>query len=82
MTNPIELLEPEVLSLPAAERSRLLGQLLASLDTEPEFFAAWMQEAACRDAEIESGITQLAPGPEAMARLRARFPCPPFVTKP
>lgn len=74
MATPIEVLEPEVLSLPAAERSRLLGQLLASLDTDPDIHEAWMQEAARRDAEIESGVATLIPGTEAMARLRARFP--------
>ena len=37
MTIPVEVLEAEVLSLPAPLRSRLLDKLIASLDTDPEW---------------------------------------------
>lgn len=37
MTIPVEVLEAEVLSLPAPLRSRLLDKLIASLDADPEW---------------------------------------------
>lgn len=69
----IEVLEAEVLGLPAAERTRLLERLIASLDADPETQKTWVQEAERRDAEIESGAVSVVPGAEALARLRSDF---------
>jgi putative addiction module component (TIGR02574 family) len=71
MSTSIEVLEAEVLSLPTAERSRLLERLIASLDADPEIAEAWVREAERRDAEIDSGAVSLVPGEQVLARLRA-----------
>ncbi len=72
MSIPVEVLEVEVLSLPPAERSRLLDRLLASLDPDPEWEEAWAQEAERREAEIAAGRSAWLPGEEVVARLRAK----------
>ena len=71
MTIPLELLEAEALSLPKAERSRLLDRLLASLAHDAEWEEAWAEEADRREALVESGQATWINGPEAVARLRA-----------
>jgi len=71
MTMPIEALEAEVLGLTAAERSRLLERLIASLDADPAVEKAWLLEARRRDEEIEAGAVQAVPGELVLARLRA-----------
>jgi hypothetical protein len=67
----IEVLEAEVLGLPAPQRSRLLERLIASLDADPEIKQAWVQEAERRDTEIDSRAVSLIPGEQALARLRS-----------
>jgi hypothetical protein len=71
MTIPIELLEAEVLSLPQADRSRLVDKLLTSLSHASEWEQAWSDEADRREARINSGQAQWVNGPEAVARVRA-----------
>ena len=71
MPKSIEILEAEVLSLPTAERSRLLDRLIASLDSDLELQEAWLQEAARRDAEIDDASAPCVPGEPSLARLRA-----------
>lgn len=71
MPTSIEALEAEVLGLPAAERSRLLERLIASLDADPEIRKAWVQEAERRDAEVDSGAVSLVPGEQVLSRLRS-----------
>lgn len=73
MSIPVEVLEVEVLSLPPAERSRLLDRLLASLDPDPEWEEAWAQETDRREVEIAAGRATWLPGEEVVARLRAKF---------
>lgn len=73
MSIPLEVLEVEVLSLPVAERSRLLDRLLASLDPDPEWEEAWAREADRREAEIATGRSTWLPGEEVVARLRAKL---------
>ena len=73
MTIPVEVLEAEVLSLPQAERSRLLDMLLASLAADPEWEQAWADEADRREAEIEAGRSTWLPGEEVVARMRAQL---------
>ncbi len=71
MAKPVEDLQAQVLSLPAAERSLLLERLIASLDADPEIQEAWMREARRRDTEIQNGTANLVPGEEALAGIRA-----------
>jgi hypothetical protein len=73
MRTALEVLEAEVLKLAPADRSHLLERLIASLDADPEIEAAWEREADRREAELESGVVAEVPGPEAIARLRARL---------
>lgn len=71
MATSIEVLEAEVLGLPAAERSRLLERLIASLDADPEIQKAWVQEAERRDADVDSGAVSLVQGEQVLSRLRS-----------
>ena len=73
MFTTLEILEAEVLRLSAADRSRLLDRLIASLDADKELDKAWDREAARRDAEIEDGTSIAVPGKEAVERLRAQI---------
>jgi hypothetical protein len=73
MAIPIDVLEAEALSLPQAERSRLVDRLLASLGHAPEWEAAWSDEADQREARIAEGQAQWVNGPEAVARIRAKL---------
>jgi putative addiction module component (TIGR02574 family) len=69
----LEVLEAEVLQLPPADRSHLLERLIASLDMDPEVEEAWAREVERREAELDSGSVAAIPGPQAIARLRARL---------
>jgi putative addiction module component (TIGR02574 family) len=73
MSTTLEALEVEVLSLPAAQRARLVERLIVSLDAEPDIENDWAQEVEKRHAEIESGAVALLSGAESLARLRAEF---------
>ena len=73
MSIPVEVLEVEVLNLPAAERSRLLDRLLASLDPDPEWEEAWAREVDRREADIAAGSATWLPGEEVVARLRTKL---------
>jgi hypothetical protein len=73
MQSTLETIEAEVLRLPAAERSRLLDRLIASLDADQAIDQAWDAEAARRDAEIESGASVPVDGKEVVAKLRAQI---------
>jgi Putative addiction module component len=71
MAIPLEVLQAEVLGLPAEERSLLLDRLLASLESDAEWEQAWADEADRREAEIAAGTAHWIPAEEALARLRA-----------
>lgn len=73
MPTLIEVLEAEVLGLPAADRSRLLERLIASLDADPEIQKAWVQEAERRDVEVDAGTADLVPGEQVLSRLRSEL---------
>jgi hypothetical protein len=73
MSIPVEVLEAEVLSLPQADRSRLLDRLLASLERDPEWEAAWASEADRREERIAQGTSSWVSGPEAVARIRNKL---------
>ena len=46
------------------------------LDADPEIEEAWAFEVERRQAEIESGAVSLLPGPETLAKLKAKFQWP------
>ena len=71
MVIPIDVLEAEALSLPPADRSRLVDRLLASLGHDPAWEEAWSVEADRREARITDGQTHWVSGPDAVARVRA-----------
>ena len=73
MPRPLESLAEEVLQLPREARSKLLDRVVASLDADRARDRAWDELAARRDAEIESGASATASGPEVLARLRAEL---------
>lgn len=73
MTIPIDVLEAEALSLPEAERSRLIDRLIASLEKDPEWEIAWSDEADRREARIARGDTAWVRGEDALARIRAKL---------
>ncbi|MBX3696062.1 MAG: addiction module protein [Steroidobacteraceae bacterium] len=73
MSKPIEAIEAEVLSLPQADRSRLVDKLIASLERDPEWEAAWSEEADRREERIARGESSWVSGAEATARLRAKL---------
>jgi putative addiction module component (TIGR02574 family) len=57
----VELLEREVLKLPAEDRARLARELLESLDElQPqELDRVWLEEASRRAAQIDAGEVDL-----------------------
>ena len=69
----VEALEAQALKLPPEDRARLLDRLILSLDEDEARDAAWDALGAQRDAEIESGQVAEIDGPEAVARLRAKY---------
>lgn len=71
MTLPIEALEAEVLSLPPAERARLLDRLINSLDTDRAADEAWLLEARRRDEQLDGGSVKPLPGDVVLAQLRS-----------
>ena len=73
MTTQIEMLEAEVLRLPAAERALLVQALVASLDEDSAVEDAWAVEVDRRLAQIEAGEVNLVPGREALDKLKAKF---------
>lgn len=73
MSSRFEALEAEILRLPPAERARLVERLIASLDTDPEIEEAWATEVERRQADIESGAVSLLPGPETLAKIKAKL---------
>ena len=70
MPIPVGIIEAGALSLPQADRSRLVDRLLASLGHDQEWEEAWSEEANRREARIDVGQAKWVAGPEAVARLR------------
>lgn len=73
MSVTLDVLQAQVLSLPRADRSRLLDRLVASLDMDTETEAQWEQLAQERDVELASGTVPPVALQEAIARLRSQF---------
>lgn len=70
----LETLQAQVLGLSKADRSRLPGRLVASLDVDIAAEEEWERLVEEREAELRSGQVAAVPIEDAMARLRARFP--------
>lgn len=66
-------LEKQALSLPAPDRARLAQRLLESLDdlSDSEREKLWLDEAARRAAQLDSGEVELIPGSEVARKARA-----------
>ncbi len=73
MPIPLETLEAEVLRLSPAERTQLLDRVVASLDADKALDAAWDEEAARRDAEVDNGTSAPILGRDVLVRLRAEL---------
>lgn len=73
MTIPIDVLEAELLSLPEADRSRLVDRLLVSLGHDPSWEEAWGEEADRREAGLTADPRQWLDGQQALAQARARL---------
>lgn len=71
MALPTDVLANQVLQLPAAERAKLLNQVIDSLEADAQRDARWNAVAAQREAEAEADPSALVPAAEALARLRA-----------
>jgi putative addiction module component (TIGR02574 family) len=69
----LEVIQAEVLRLSPSDRSRLLEQLIVSLDADAAVEAEWDAVADAREAEITSGAATAVPLEEALATLEARF---------
>jgi hypothetical protein len=69
----LELLESEALKLSLADRSHLLGRLIASLDVDDELEGAWEREADRRESELAAGRARVVLGSEVIERLRLRL---------
>ena len=69
----LEVIEAQALKLSPQDRARLRDRLILSLDEDKARDLAWDTVAAKRDAEIENGSVEVVDGPQALARLRARY---------
>lgn len=78
MSIPVEVLEAEVLSLPQADRARLIDRLLASLEKDQEWESSWAAEADRRERRIAKAKLHGCPGrrlwPASVKSLRELFP--------
>jgi Putative addiction module component len=74
MSIALETLQAEVLSLPPADRARLLDRLIASLDIDADAEAAWDALADQREQALSAGTSTAVPLELAVASLEARFP--------
>ncbi len=71
MQSQFELLTTEALKLTSDEREAFVQLLLASLATEADIDEALAAEVERRNADVESGKTQVVPIGEALALVRA-----------
>lgn len=72
-TTPIDILEAQALSLPQADRSRLVDRLIASLEIDPAWETEWAAEADHREERISRGDAVWVDGPQAVARIRSKL---------
>ena len=69
----LEVIEAQALKLSPQDLARLLDRLILSLDEDKVRDLAWNAVAAKRDAEVENGSVEAIDGPQALARLRAKY---------
>ena len=74
MDRTIDMLQAEVLKLPAPDRARLLDILLDSIDQDENVERESERIADHRDAELDSGTVRPVDGRAVRACLRAKFP--------
>ena len=74
MARSLEALQAEIMSLPPADRARLIEHLVTSLERDDETESAWDVLAVQRLEELENGTVQGAPLEDIISRLEARFP--------
>ena len=75
MARTVQQVETEIRELAAADRDRLLRDLVADLDGVPDkdIEAAWLAEAQKRYEELRSGTVKAVPADEAIRKARARL---------
>lgn len=73
MPMPVEDLAAQALGLPPEDRAKLVERLLESFEPRSPSQAAWLQLARGRREEVRAGTVAMAPGSEALARVRARI---------
>jgi Putative addiction module component len=73
MPTPVHDLEGEVLSLPPEDRARQLERLIASFEPRSSAQRAWLELARKRQADVKTDKVAMAPGNEALERVRARL---------
>jgi hypothetical protein len=69
----LEDLEAQALSLQAEDRARLLERLIASFEPRSPAQMAWLQLTQRRRDDVRAGRAAMAPGDEALARVKARL---------
>ena len=72
MTTAERLLK-EAMQLSSDEREQLAMELLASIEKEPGYDAAWEAEIERRLKEIDDGTVEMIPGEQVMTELRERL---------
>lgn len=75
MARTVQEIETEIRELAAADRDRLLRDLVADLDGKPdkEIEEAWLLEAQKRYEELRSGAVKAVPADEVVRKARARL---------
>ena len=71
MASKLETLSAEALTLAPEDRVQLAHLLLASIFPSKDVEDAWADEVERRIQAVESGVAQLIPADEAIARARA-----------
>lgn len=72
--NSTESIERQMLRLSPEARAKLVHSLVSSLGnlSAMELEGLWLDEAERRDAELDSGSVEAAPGDEVVNRIRSR----------
>ena len=75
MARKVEEREREIRSLSDDERMRLLRDLVADLDgnPDPEVEKAWLEEAQRRFQELQQGVVEAVPAEEVFKSARDRL---------
>ena len=75
MARKVEEIEREIRSLSDDDRRRLLRDLVADLDgnPDPEVEKAWLEEAQRRLQELQQGVIEAVPAEEVFESARDRL---------